>query len=654
MRTCRSQVDRGFDDEDGEIVEVARPTKRAKTVPSAVVDQQKQRQRAFLRRHVPGADPSSWRPIKIYRRTAKNWCVAVDTQFQVSIDDRGLQFFQRSDKLDIWRDWRLWPHVGLSIDLGSSGLCGYQALERKFGLNCDLYPDGNHGASCDLRISLSQNQLYGMWLCLVISYNLTFGSDKDEQRFLQIRQAMEACFRDRRPCDVPLFLSFCQGILEDLQRMGVELPGVKSAEDEAWDWMKGRGFCVREGRRVTMCRFLASVEGAMKHVPKWHIDGFERLWTALELDMLRGKKLQTIIVKTSEAEAGGEHMGSTSGTRIGMEDKTFKGCFDNALITSVAMLLDESNLRINESILAPTRHLKIWQGSQSKAIRSCLAAETWLVGQVTGDYMAHVDAIVGTLKSAVDMERCRFVVRAHVADRLDPKEVVTEDEHADIMGQFVMTLAANRMRRGLWFFGWPTRMFRVLKGGELALQTVVDFLWDCEHWVIFADLEDKSNAQLLLQNRSVFKKVSVIQLMAALKDTAGVITDDFLELLHNRARGLFGTQIAEDLIGAQKNNKDVKTGRKFRRPEYSMAAGIKGKVLEERHHFIAPNMDTPMQAKTVRLDASCFSIRKEGRSLPFHTMVSTSQTPDFYSPSAQNLNTPHADVVLVSVSTTEN
>jgi hypothetical protein len=65
-------------------------------------------------------------------------------------------------------------------------------------------------------------------------------------------------------------------------------------------------------------------------------------------------------------------------------------------------------------------------------------------------------------------------------------------------------------------------------------------------------------------------------------------------------------------------------------------------------------MDTPMQAKTVRLDASCFSIRKEGRSLPFHTMVSTSQTPDFYSPSAQNLNTPHADVVLVSVSTTEN
>lgn len=118
-------------------------------------------------------------------------------------------------------------------------------------------------------------------------------------------------------------------------------------------------------------------------------------------------------------------------------------------------------------------------------------------------------------------------------------------------------------------------------------------------------------------------------------------------LLNERCRLHLSTLPCGELIGAQEHNKTVATGRKFRRDEHSYAAGIRGKVLEGRCSFKTPSLNVPMSAKTEVIDKNACYDSKGQRSLAFNDITSTRQTAEWYSPSAQNMNTPHADLRLL-------
>jgi hypothetical protein len=105
--------------------------------------------------------------------------------------------------------------------------------------------------------------------------------------------------------------------------------------------------------------------------------------------------------------------------------------------------------------------------------------------------------------------------------------------------------------------------------------------------------------------------------------------------------------MCEEMIGSQKNNKEVKMGRKFRKPEYSFAAPIRTEVLQTRNHFKTITLDMPLGCHTERLEDDCFYPNASKRSLPFQEIATTSQAPDYYSPSAQNVNCPHADTIML-------
>ena len=127
------------------------------------------RQRAFLGRSKPGANPASWRPVKIHRAAARRWCTAIDLQFQVSTGKSGLNMFLWDDSSPVWQSasWAKWPYMVIATDMGSDALCGYMAMERLFGLNVDISPDVAHGLHCDVKLSLLQCQLYGLWFTIV-------------------------------------------------------------------------------------------------------------------------------------------------------------------------------------------------------------------------------------------------------------------------------------------------------------------------------------------------------------------------------------------------------------------------------------------------------------------------------------------------------
>ena len=86
--------------------------------------------------------------------------------------------------------------------------------------------------------------------------------------------------------------------------------------------------------------------------------------------------------------------------------------------------------------------------------------------------MATIMETVGVLDRAPELERCQFVLTVAAANRAPEQEVVTEDDMADIFGQFVVNLCAHRLRRMLHVFAWPYRMMRVLQGGQAVLDTI--------------------------------------------------------------------------------------------------------------------------------------------------------------------------------------
>eukprot|EP00974_Lingulodinium_polyedra_P022477 2170193-Lingulodinium_polyedra.AAC.1 len=58
------------------------------------------------------------------------------------------------------------------------------------------------------------------------------------------------------------------------------------------------------------------------HVPEWHLDLFERLFLALEHDMMGNRSLrEKIVLKTTESEQVDEKSGPAAISRISMVDK---------------------------------------------------------------------------------------------------------------------------------------------------------------------------------------------------------------------------------------------------------------------------------------------------------------------------------------------
>ena len=263
--------------------------------------------------------------------------------------------------------------------------------------------------------------------------------------------------------------------------------------------------------------------------------------------------------------------------------------------------------------------------------------------------MQHVVAIADSLTSRSALTKALFRTSPLEADdEVINGEIATEDSFADLYGQFVCVLMSQRLRRGTWFLqGWPWRAFRCLAGGDTYRATVAELENDIAIFESLQANEDKSVSMETMLSRHVLQKISCKQLAAAVKDKAApCFEEEFLELLRKRCRVLFPTQIVEDLNGTQKNSKTVACGRKFRRPERSMAVALKYRVLDERHRFETPPATAAMESKSIKLGANCFQPAKADRTLEWNRIVGTGEA-DWYSPSATNFSVNCADLALL-------
>eukprot|EP00969_Alexandrium_andersonii_P331318 14643909-Alexandrium_andersonii.AAC.1 len=73
------------------------------------------------------------------------------------------------------------------MDLGSDGLAGFNFLDYEVGLNVDCCPDLSHGGNRDVVNALHGSDLFQLWLLWVISMNLPYGPNTNDQRGAELR-----------------------------------------------------------------------------------------------------------------------------------------------------------------------------------------------------------------------------------------------------------------------------------------------------------------------------------------------------------------------------------------------------------------------------------------------------------------------------------
>ena len=122
--------------------------------------------------------------------------------------------------------------------------------------------------------------------------------------------------------------------------------------------------------RVNLNRFLGTLHQAGQSLRTWHIECWERTFLALECDMLKGKKFETLVIKAGQADNIKEGNNSTSSARLAIDDRTLRACAQNAVAISVMMLSDPKNKRLVSMIYHFSLPLLQWHTAQNKAQRS--------------------------------------------------------------------------------------------------------------------------------------------------------------------------------------------------------------------------------------------------------------------------------------------
>ena len=413
-------------------------------------------------------NPAPWRPKKQHRQAAKRYLAHCDNQLrQASWHMPGLKWFQLDLGSERWKDWRLCPQLCLAQDMGSEQHTGVQATLYHYDLNVMFIPDGDHGAQRSVWQILQETHLHCFWLLMLVVWNFVDGPDENAYSFRQLQGAVTEIQNTTTPANNFAFQQYAAKMREEFVAAGYEFPGDQSEDVETWQaWVettKNR----RKPERTVTNRFQATIATAQREVRRWTIDLFEREHLCLQLDMLGNKRLiDKIAVGSGDIEPPGETAGPTSGG-LQLEDKSIRGCCQNAAAISIVMLQRTLNQRVVLCVLETVQHIKFWRTEMRRLCTSLPSTREWLKTQAMEGVMTHVNFGLGILDSQVALERMHFCFPKSQIEGNGPHARIEDGEvFVDVVVRLVLPTYKRRLVRLLLLIGWPHRMGAAFGGKE--------------------------------------------------------------------------------------------------------------------------------------------------------------------------------------------
>lgn len=107
------------------------------------------------------------------------------------------------------------------------------------------------------------------------------------------------------------------------------------------------------------------------------------------------------------------------------------------------------------------------------------------------------------------------------------------------------------------------------------------------------------------------------------------------------------SQACEDSFNFMKNSRLVKAKRRFRRPQKCFGVAVSRGVADVVHRYRGVPCDVPVDGRSIKLKRSVFEPDVRHASMQFSKISTTSSTPSWYSPSAENWTARDADLALL-------
>lgn len=153
------------------------------------------RQRAWITRASTYGEVKSWRPQQMHRLGAKISLAELDNQLRVSTPLPGFCDLATDPNNARWHNWRSWPHITVTHDIGSDILCATHAAEQHSHLCWTKSLDVDHGAQRSLIEALQGAGVHELFLRMVLNWNLPCGPANNEYSFHQLQDASEPLAR---------------------------------------------------------------------------------------------------------------------------------------------------------------------------------------------------------------------------------------------------------------------------------------------------------------------------------------------------------------------------------------------------------------------------------------------------------------------------
>ena len=256
-------------------------------------------------------------------------------------------------------------------------------------------------------------------------------------------------------------------------------------------------------------------------------------------------------------KGAGEGEGTTSKFTLHLEDKALKTCADNAVGISVMLLGDYDNKGGVETALAVFSEVKAWRSEMVRRTRSCDNSRAFVVEQLCGGAVRHVNRILTVLTDAVRLEALRFDMGIGYASavEIDDGDVARDEEFAKLLFTCTSAMAGARVSRLLPLWTWPQSMGRVLGEPRFGRQRMSE-------WAIYKRIyqelkaKDRTVHEEELFKRHLLNLVTNEQYVLATNELGDdhPVHDDLHTVVRDILTATMTTTTTEEMVGSAQNN----------------------------------------------------------------------------------------------------
>lgn len=550
-----------------------------------IVRQRRKQARAWLRRE----GQKQWRPRKRARVASWETLLTIENALQLH-GGASLKDFQLPVEADQRPPPHQWKVLSIARDSGPDMLCAVNFLQRGLRLLVDETPDPSHCAHRDVQLAIRHSGLWAHELTMLTVWNTPFGAWDEDVRYKQALASLDSKFSDPT-YDIdqdPVFQALLPGMIRD-QGM-CHLAGDPNISRLVWEAMRDRSCWATKGSRVHLNRFLAVIRTGLHEMQCWHERLFAYTWIAIEMDMLKGAKLERLRLK-DPASGQGDDAASVPLQHATPDKQALKAACQNTLVLSVLALSAPENNMKQRVILAACEPVEAWHSSQNKATRNVSDTFAWMAEQLSHGFMDHLGDIWSVLGSFSKLDWVGFTTvyssaQANIVDDPMHLQIVSEQELALLLCKIVVCLVGQRLKRHMWMMrGWPNRSILMLAPppGQTAEDAVALLKNDLENWRKVEGGAHRHRASPMFE-RSTFR-LGVVEHLTGMLDADGwELSGKTEKALRDRHSRLIQTQVNEDAFNRMRYLEQKKPNKVSRQEELYRVVIEKG-VLHKVHGF---------------------------------------------------------------------